>query len=143
MNKDWEFAHIGMVVKDLGKAVEFYKTLGFDPDESLNDLTIGPGELQVNGKPSTMVIKLKILNIYRGNVTLELIEPVAGEFVHMETLKDQGEGANHIGYFVGDLEAEKAKMVESGFPYIFGGSGFAFFDTRRVGNMIIELVQKD
>jgi catechol 2,3-dioxygenase-like lactoylglutathione lyase family enzyme len=142
MNDDWRFMHAGAVVKDVKKAAAFYQGLGFAAGD-LRELAIPAGELQVNGEPSTEVISLNICNVSRGDFTLELIEPVAGDFIHTQSLKSDGEGVNHLFFSVPDLPAAKAEMIAEGFPFVFGNEGFAFFDTRAVGNILIELAQKE
>jgi hypothetical protein len=52
---------------------------------------------------------------------------------------------NHIAFHVDDLDREKEKMAEKGIPVVFSvrdQKGYmAYFDARKVGNMLIELAQ--
>lgn len=62
-----------------------------------------------------------------------------------EFLEKQGEGINHIGFFVDDLAAEIAKLVGKGCRVVSsgrttGGGAFAYFDTDGVGGIIFELM---
>ena len=59
---------------------------------------------------------------------------------------ERGEGINHLGFFIDDVDKEVAKLVEKGAELIqIGkferGGGFAFFDTRKFGHFLIELIQ--
>ena len=139
MQTGWEFGHVGMIVKNIGKTAEFYKKLGFVAEEPTKDVSINKGDVWVNGKPSTTKIGLRILNLHRGTLILELVEPIEGDFMLMHSLNTKGEGVDHFAFSVADLETEKAKLVEKGFPVIFGGGDFAFFDTRTTGTLTIEL----
>jgi catechol 2,3-dioxygenase-like lactoylglutathione lyase family enzyme len=141
MQNGWELRHLGMIVKDIEKAAEFYKKLGWKGEE-IKDLSFPAGVLEVNGEPSETPIRIKATEFQIGNLTVEFIEPIEGDFVHSQWLQNSGEGANHVSFGVADLKAEKAEMIANGFPYIFGSDGFAFFDTLAVGNLTIELNQK-
>ncbi len=129
MENSWKFHHIGVAVKDMDKALEYYQSLGIIA-------TIEP-EVQEDG------IKLRYVQI--GSITFELVQPVEGESPQKEFLNSRGEGIDHIAFSVDDLDEETAKLVEKGVPIIIGGrsktGGFAYFDTRKVGNVIIELIQ--
>jgi methylmalonyl-CoA/ethylmalonyl-CoA epimerase len=143
VEKDWTFRHVGVVVKDLDKTLEYYKKLGianFDPTPTaVRDVT---DEL-VYGKPVKFKMKGKMVRM--GNATLELLQPVEGNGLHMEFLKKYGEGIQHVGFTVDDLEKERAYLVKKGIPICLirnKNSTFTYFDVRKCGNMIIELIQK-
>jgi hypothetical protein len=124
------------------KTIEYYSRLGIGPFEPFN---VTPKERQTYGKPSDDIKNLVRLG-YIGDVQIELFQPVAGESVHMEFFRDKGEGIHHIAKFVDDLENEVAQLVEKGFEIIASGKfeeggGFAYFDTRKFGGVIFELVQ--
>ena len=79
-----------------------------------------------------------------GPIWLELIQPVSGKYIHKEFLESRGEGINHICFLVDDIEEVISIMAEAGFKAIVyqknvGGGGMAFFDTDKVGGVIIEL----
>ena len=63
-----------------------------------------------------------------------------------EFLEEKGEGIQHIGFFVDDLDQETAKMAEKGFTITQSGETptvkWAYFDTDKVGGASIELMQK-
>ena len=83
-----------------------------------------------------------------GNVTAEMIQPVEGMGPHMEFLKSRSVGgAHHVGFLVDNIAQERAKLVENGVPIVLirktEASPFTYFDTAKVGNVQIELVQWD
>ena len=65
----------------------------------------------------------------------------------MEFLEKHGEGVNHLGFLVDDLDAETAKLVGKGFRVIssgktLSGGAFAYLDTDKVGGIVFELIQQ-
>jgi len=133
---------VGVVVKDLEKAVDYYSSLGIGPFEGLN----------LNRKARTVYGKAvdDVKNVSRvaqmGAVQLELIQPVSGESIQREFLETRGEGVNHLGFFVDDVDKEVAKLVAKGFKVIssvtyVGGGSVAYLDTDRLGGVQFELIQ--
>ena len=138
----WKLSHVGIIVKDIEKAIEYYQSLGIGPFERIN---LTPIDVKVYGK-SADDVKLRARAARVGQVQYELLQPVSGESVQMEFLKSKGEGISHLGFFVDDIDKEVAKMVEQGFKVIsngkfVGGGGFAYFDTDKVGGVQFELIQ--
>ena len=133
---------VGVIVRDMDKAVEYYQDLGIGPFESLK---VSPHDRRVYGKPADDV-KNRVMHAQMGPVEFELVQPVSGESVQKEFLESRVEGINHLAFFVDDLEKEVSKLVEKGFKVIssgkrVGGGGFAYLDTGRVGGVIFELTQ--
>ena len=137
-----QIGQVGVVVRDIDKAVEYYSSFGIGPFEPLNVSII---EREVYGKPAEDVKNIvKVAQV--GKVDLELVQPAAGESIQKEFLERHGEGINHLGFFVDDLNQEVAKLVEKGFKVIMsakfiGGGGFAYLDTDKVGGVQFELIQ--
>ncbi|HJN53062.1 MAG: VOC family protein [Pseudomonadales bacterium] len=137
MKTDWKLHHVGVVVRDLDKSVEYYKTLGLV--EKVSALMTAEGK------------KAKLLGKFLrvGSLNLELWQPIRGATVQQEFLDSCGEGINHIAYTVDDYEKEYVELVEKqGIRLVFGSrppfSGRAqagYFDTRKEGhNIILELM---
>lgn len=160
MENSWKLHHLGVVVRDMQTAVEYYKALDiatFEPAEYNKSIGIATSEPEflfessnyteftVNGQPPNTPVKLKIRFVPMGSATLELIQPVEGESPHKEFLNSVGDGLHHVAYLVDDLDEEAGKLVKKGANVIFGGKrpgrSFAYFDTRKVGNIITELMQ--
>jgi len=147
MSQDtWVLMHVGVVVRNMDQAVAHYKSLGLISSESPEFVLDSDGfgdNLLTFGKKhgSKWKLKLKMVNI--GPLTYELTEPLEGDNVNGQYLKTIGEGANHIAYAVDDLEKEHAEMVRKGIPAIYYAKGeFAYYDTRKSGNLIIEFRPK-
>ena len=135
-----KFHHMGVVVKNVDEAAEYYQGLGIGPFEPSNLVHI---DRKVYGKPVTDV-KLVAKGIALGSIGFELVQPVSGETPQKKFLESQGEGINHIAFVVDDIEEAISIMVEAGFKVISnakneGGGGMAFFDTDKTGGVQIEL----
>ncbi len=148
MESEWKFHHMAVVVRDMDKAVEYYKSLGiatFEPEFMLDSSTYRGYE--VYGKKSDNLDKTRMMFVQIGSFQLELVEPIEGEPIYKDFLKDHGEGTHHIAYSVDDLDKETAELTEKGIPVITrvdlaSGVAFAYFDFREGGgNLLIELIQ--
>ncbi|MDP6043475.1 MAG: VOC family protein [Dehalococcoidales bacterium] len=135
-----KFHHMGVLVKNLDEAVEYFQALGIGP--------FGPSNLVhtdrvVYGK-SAPDVKNIVKATKIGPIGIELIQPVSGESPPKRILESRGEGIYHIAFVVDDIEEATSIMMEAGFKVIYsskneGGGGMAFFDTDRVGGIVIEL----
>ena len=137
MAKGWKFDHVGVVVRDLDKAVEYYQSLGIV--DEVSDL------MTEEGKKAKLIGR--VLRI--GSLNLELWQPIRGNTVQQEFLDTCGEGINHIAFAVDDYDKEYANLVDKhGIRLVFGSKppisaegGGAYFDTREEGhNIILELM---
>ncbi len=134
-----KFHHIGVVVKDIDKAVEHFTSLGFGPFMT-PQLTITEG-MQ---RGESLVTKPIIKQAQVGGITLELLQPTQDESLAREFLESKGEGINHIGFSVDDIDTHANKLVKKGFKVIFSqkfeqGGGCAYLNTDKVGGILIEL----
>ncbi|MFC1916072.1 VOC family protein [Chloroflexota bacterium] len=148
MHENWKFGHVSVVVKDMKRAIEFYQSLGIGPFPPLLGPS-GPVPLtgkKLRGKPVDYEIDLRHAEGGVGGLVFELIEPLEGETPVKEFLEKKGEGIQHIGFFVDDLDKETVKMGEKGFTVTQSGETpavkWAYFDTDAVGGVSIELMQK-
>ena len=104
---------IGVVVRDMDKAIEYYQSLGIGPFESLK---LEIAERIMRGKPVTPGSMKNIVSLAQmDSVQYELIEPVFGNSLFSEFLETRGEGIHHLGFFVADIDKEIAKLEEKGF----------------------------
>ncbi|HJX69822.1 MAG TPA: VOC family protein [Dehalococcoidia bacterium] len=133
---------IGVIVRDMDKAIEYYQDLGIGPFKPMGTIAV---DRRVYGKVVTDVKNL-IRVTQMGQVQLELIQPLAGQSIQREFLDRHGEGINHLGFFVDDVDEETAKMTQKGFKVIantryVGGGGGDYFDTGKVGGVLFEVIQ--
>ena len=129
---DWKFLHIGMIVRDTDKTCAFYETMGFRVIRTFETPSKSPDN------PRTSKIAL----IQKDSAVIEIIQPLEGTWINKDFLESVGEGINHICFEVGDVKKETERMIERGFPVIYALPRGAYFDTRKVGNVVIELIQR-
>lgn len=148
MHQNWKFHHVSVVVRDMEKAIKFYESLGIGPFPPL----LGPqGKVSLvnktlHGKSADWEFDLRHAKSGVGDLTFELIQPLEGDTPVKEFLEKKGEGIQHIGFFVDDIEQERAKMAGKGFKITQSGETptvkWAYFGTDAVGGVSIELMQK-
>jgi len=103
-------SHIGIVVKDLDKAIEYYSSVfGLGPFST--DVYELKGFLY-RGKPADARVKAAIA--YSGRIFIELVQVLEGETAHTEFLREHGEGLQHIAFPVRDLDAALAELAKEG-----------------------------
>jgi methylmalonyl-CoA/ethylmalonyl-CoA epimerase len=133
MKAGWVFHHIGYVVRDLDAALEYYEGIGMGPRGALRDVTTPTGA------------SLRIGMIQAGNIELELFQPVAGESTQGKFLITHGEGIQHLGFVVKDIQQETEALEADGVKLIMRGNPpigkIAFFDTGDIGGVMLELVE--
>lgn len=141
---NWKFDHVGIVVRDMDKAIAYYQALGIGPFETKHPDRPLPGWAHV-GLPSDVEVKIRVADL--GTIRLELIQPIKGESIHKKYLDAKGEGIDHICFEVDDINQETENMIKEGFKAILsgrntqGGGGFTYFDVDQVGGIKFELVQ--
>ena len=135
------FDHVGVVVRNIEDAAKYYERLGFDPFESMGAVPYGR---EVHGEPSDVVNYA--MGSHISSLKVELVQPVSGESVQKEFLDSKGEGINHLCFEVDDIDEATSIMADEGFEPVSsckfkGGGGMAYFDTDRVGGVLLELVE--
>lgn len=140
----WKRAYqIGVVVADLDRARRHFEALGIGP------FSDGPSQValdrQIYGRPAPDV-QVRGLTAPMGPFEFEIMQPVRGESIQAEMLHTRGEGVVHLCAYTDQFETESAAMTAAGFPVISSGrfhdgGRFAYFDTRSIGGIILELFQ--
>jgi methylmalonyl-CoA/ethylmalonyl-CoA epimerase len=138
-----KLAHVGVVVRDMDKAIERLSSLGIGPFEAIS-VPPATGKPLFRGRPFDLDLKVKGLAAKIGEVKLELLQPVDGDSPWKEFLDSKGEGIHHIAFAVDDIDKEVAKFTEQGVSILLSGKwqggGCAYLDLG-VGGIIFELVQ--
>ena len=135
--------HIGVVVRDMNKTIERLTALGIGP---FKPRILPPDAREkYRGKPFIPSQRVAIQITQIGNMELELIQPIDGESPHQEFLDRTGEGVQHLGFMVGNLEEDVKHLTEEGSSILLtsqfkGGGGVAYLDLAAAG-LIVELVQ--
>jgi len=143
-----ELEQVCIVVRCVDKSVEsMWNTFGIGP---WNIKTYGPdylSDMTYHGKPARFRFKAARTHNKLGGFEIELIEPLEGDNIYRDFLREHGEGIHHVGWHKVDSEeafAETTRKLEGeGFPCIMSGrtplGAFAYFDTAKVLNTILEV----
>ena len=133
--------HVGIIVKDLDRAVAHYESLGIGPFETLVLKVVGRS---LRGKPMTdLKMKVKMANVKP--IKFELIEPVSGTGSPWKEFLDRhGDGTMHIAFHVDDINKEVAFLTGKGYKILYGarfadGGGGVYFETDQDGGVLFEL----
>jgi catechol 2,3-dioxygenase-like lactoylglutathione lyase family enzyme len=145
--KDCTFAQVGIVVKDLDKTVKYYE----------DALGIGPFTVRFESDSKDVYYygkkveqQLKVAMCQHGPVVIELIEVKGGQSVHKDFIETRGEGVDHFGFVVKDLDKIIAECKENGFDIIehspvgtlaIPGRGLAYIDADKIGGIKFEFIQ--
>jgi len=146
MPKNWKFAHVALVVKDMDKAAKYFEALDAGPfPPFLGGTGMSFSGKTVRGKPSDYDMDLRIGRGDIGGTKIELIQPLKGRSIYDEFLEEKGEGLHHLAFMVDDVDAEIADMEKSGFKVIQTGAmpntKWAYLEGEESGGMLIELCQ--
>ena len=122
--------HIGIVVKDLDKAVEFYQSIGvtdFKKSGTPGKNKTLHGEPLVGGKTTMLMGRM-------GGIGIQVTQPIEPPSMSYEFLEQVGEGINHLAYRVKNLPAVHEEMIKRGYKIIFtseyiDGGGEIYVDT--------------
>jgi hypothetical protein len=137
---------IGIVVKDLHRTVEtLNRLLGVGPFKVLEWPIEGVDpQATYYGSPGSYRLLLGFAS--SGGMNIELIEPLEGENIYSDFLKNHGPGLHHLRLNVPDFEARAAAWEQAGIKKIASGTGvhagskWAYFDTTELlDGVIIEL----
>ena len=148
--KDWKFHGIGIGVRDLDKAVEYYKMLDiidFQDEIELDGNLLEP--IKVSSENMELDFRMRANVGQVGPMVFEFIQPLEGNSVYQESLDSRGEGVADLAFTVDDLEKEATEMIYRGMPVVLSGKpkngpAFACFDTRKnSGNIMIRLIQRE
>ena len=126
--------HIGVAVKDLRKALEFWeKTLGIP--------CVGVEEV-AEQKVRTAFLPVK-------DTEIELLEPTADDSPVAKFIEKKGEGIHHIALRVENLEealeelkARGVQLIDEKPRYGAGGARIAFVHPKATGGVLLELSER-
>lgn len=111
----------------------------------LEDVRFAPEDTTLRGEPTDFTIHVSLA--YSGELQLEIIQPVSGETVHAEFLREHGPGLHHVCFAVEDLDESCAAAEEAGTPVLMRGSmmggeiEFAYVDASAAGAPYVELAR--
>lgn len=140
--------HAGIDIEDAQAVSAYWQSLGWEP---LKIAHATPREdSRYRGQP--LLLSFDVAWHKRPSLTIEwIIPPRAPPNCYADFLKEHGEGVQHLGMTVPDLDAAVARYKELGYSAWQSGawgdvgkknSGrYAYLDTDRVGGLAIEIIQ--
>lgn len=124
--------HIGIAVRSLERAREFYERLG----------------LCVEGVETLAAEKVRVAMLPLGETRIELMEPTADDSPIAHFIEKRGEGLHHIALEVRGLEGHLRRLEAGGMRIIppqaeagAGGHRYAFLHPASCGGVLVELVE--
>lgn len=136
---------LGFVVRDIEKAMAHWSlVLGVGPWFYIAQQPPGAGEFRYFGKPSPYPnVSIALAN--SGALQLELIQQHdEAPSLYLDSLKQSGEGAQHIAYWTDHFDASVRRLLEAG--YVEGHAGqrggrgrFAYFVHADLPSGMVEL----
>jgi len=101
VENNWDFNHIGLVVKDINKVEKFVKLTGIGHVEKFS--------IDENGVQRDVKWLLHI-----GALTIDLHKDIPEEVLVNESIKKDGQGLHHIAFHVDDIEKEIQDLSSAG-----------------------------
>ena len=124
--------HLGIAVKSLDAATNFYRNLG----------------LTVSAEETVAAEGVKLVMVPVGESRFELLEPISEDSTIALFLKKRGEGLHHVSLRVPDLAATVEKLKKDGVRLVSeeikigaGGHKYVFVHPSSAGGVLLELVE--
>jgi methylmalonyl-CoA/ethylmalonyl-CoA epimerase len=138
-----EIYQIGIVVRDLQKAVDnYWATMGIGPWQIVRMEPPILTDVNLRGKPVEASMLAAIAQ--SGNIQLELIEPLKGPSIWKEFLEVRGEGLHHVQSHVQDPKMVLTAFKEMGVNVLMNGkigpNIFYYMDTEPLLGIIYEFI---
>lgn len=132
MNDGFSIDHLGIAVKSLAAAKDFYQKLG---------LSVSPEEI-VEGE------QVRLVMVPVGESRLELLEPSSENSAIAKFLAKRGEGLHHVSLRVPDLVGAMERLKKDGVRLVSdqikigaGGHKYVFVHPSSAGGVLLELVE--
>lgn len=134
---------IGIVTSNIERTVKFYEEiLGISPffiiDRKDQEATYNGEKIKYSTKTATARF---------GPIQVEINEIYKGETPHTDWIRRRGEGVQHFGCYVDNIESELKKVEKIGIKSFFSGTvtgrgiKFAYLDTESMFGLIYELIE--
>ena len=114
--------HIGIRVKDIDKVTETWSLMFGIGSWTFHDI----GGIDAKGRSW----KARMAFASMGSLGVHIIQPVEGRIFQSRFLDTLGEGLDHLGYYVDDLDGEISNLEAKGAKLLFKDVGnFAYLQT--------------
>lgn len=125
-----KLSHIGIAVRDLDQAIEFYRKMGLEVEST----EVVPSQ------------KVKVAFIPIGDTRIELLAATEPDSPIAKYIEKRGEGVQHLAFSVDDLESELKKKEDAGIRLIdrkprpgAHGAQIAFLHPKSTLGVLLEL----
>jgi methylmalonyl-CoA/ethylmalonyl-CoA epimerase len=149
---------VAFVVFDVDKTIErLWNIFGIGPwqidirdyKSTLDNAMIK--DMMYHKKPGRFSYKMAETTLGPDGFILEYIQPLSGENIYTDFLREHGEGMHHIGWHIVNTAEEFNRVTsvleEQGFPCLQSArvyaSQMAYFDTTSVLNTLLEVSFRD
>jgi methylmalonyl-CoA/ethylmalonyl-CoA epimerase len=128
----FQIDHLGIAVKSLAKAKEFYQTLGMKvmPEETVEAEKVRLAMVPVDGS------------------RIELLEPTDADSPIARFLEKRGEGLHHLAIHVNDIAGTVERLKAAGTRFVSdeikvgaGGHLYVFVHPSSAGGVLLELCE--
>jgi methylmalonyl-CoA epimerase len=139
---------LGLIVPDLDKALETYwKVLGVGPWKIYTYAKPFVKRMTYRGQEASYKMRIALAMI--GSLQIELIEPLEGDTIYADFVRERGYGLHHIAVAVENMESAIAEAKAAGLTVIQDGGGFgldgdggfAYLDTEEIIGVTLEFVE--
>jgi methylmalonyl-CoA/ethylmalonyl-CoA epimerase len=139
---------VGCVVADLDRSIDVLtKVFGIGPFRCVDWPPVGREDMnrQYYGRSADFTARMAFAEI--GAVELELIQPLSGESIWLDFLREHGGGIHHIRYNVEDMDTLVQYLAGQGIGVsqqasgIRPGTQWANFDTEALIGFTIEVMK--
>ena len=137
---------VGLIIRDLDKAMEKYrKLLGMEPTRIIERSPTAPGKKYYKGKESDFYQRVALY--YFGDMEFEILQPFGEASALSDFLEEHGEGIHHVAFDTDDFKGTEALLESCGAHKVQTGPTsrhpaleWGFFDTGDQLGTMIELV---
>lgn len=127
-----EIDHLGIAVKSLAEAKQFYERLG----------------LEVMPEETVEAEKVRVAMVTVGESRIELLEPTVPDSTIAKFLEKRGQGLHHLALHVTNLantverlKASGARLIDQEIKVGAGGHRYVFVHPSSAGGVLLELVE--
>jgi hypothetical protein len=141
-----ELDQIGIVVNDLHAFTrELTRLFGIGPFRIFEWPLDGVDpQATYHGQPGNFRLLLAFVTV--GKIQIEIVQPLEGQNIYSDFLRDHGPGLHHFRLTIPGFEKGVQSLIEAGIEHIASGTGmhvgsqWAYFDTTRLlEGVVVEL----
>lgn len=128
----FQIDHLGIAVKSLAKAKEFYQALG----------------MQVMPEETVAAEKVRLAMVPVDGSRIELLEPTDADSPIARFLEKRGEGLHHVALHVNDIAGTVERLKAAGTRFVSdeikvgaGGHLYVFVHPSSAGGVLLELCE--